>query len=104
MILLKEVASLIVTFYHDALWPYLCCLVIYKAKNHKLASTTFEGDFKLNSEISLFCDTFYFNKLQVRICTTKSKSLHFLKSLFKANSKINFSRLWPLGYLKYLAP
>ena len=61
--------------------------------------------YRLNAGISLFCNTFYFSKLQFRNYKSKGvKRIHFLKGLFKTNSEINFYRLWLWRYLRYLAP
>ena len=53
-----------------------------------------EGRGRLNYEISLLCDEFYFNKLSIRNDKRETgKSIYFLKTLFKTNSEINLSKL-----------
>ena len=54
----------------------------------------------LNYEISLFHDTFYFNKLQFRNHKREGgKSTHFLKAVFKTNSEIIVLRPYLWGHL-----
>ena len=70
---------------HDPFWPF--------------------GGHRLNYEISLFHDKFYFNKLKFRNHKrVGGKSIQFLKALFITNSKINVSRPCLWRYLVYLAP
>ena len=57
--------------------------------------------YSLDFEISLFCDTFYFNKLQPRNPKREGgKSIHFLKTHLKTSSEIDVSRSWIWRYVK----
>ena len=58
-----------------------------------------------NLEISLFRDTFYFNKLKFRNRKReKGKSVHFQKALFKANSEINTCSLQSQAEVEFTCP